>query len=139
MKFDYFTELIKVILVIVIMPLFVEAFFFMIFHPSSLFEVIMEPELLGKKDLLVSRYRIMANFIRAYLQKILMPLIDYLVFIDSFEYSFGELMRSFYLFNHSKEVDNVIELVKNVLRSGNVASVNASMENLSLFIVPFLS
>ena len=48
-------------------------------------------------------------------------------------------MRSFYLFNHSKEVDNVIELVKNVLRSGNVVSVNASMENLSLFIVPFLS
>lgn len=121
------------------MPLFVEAFFFMIFHPSSLLEVIMEPELLGKKDLFVSRYRIMANFIRAYLQKILMPLIDYLVFIDSFEYSFGELMRSFYLFNHSKEVDNVIELVKNVLRSGNVVSVNASMENLSLFIVPFLS
>ena len=68
-----------------------------------------------------------------------MPLIDHLFFLDSFECSFGELLRSFLLFNHPKKVDNVRELVKNVLRSGNVVSVSARMENLSLFVVIFLS
>lgn len=61
-------------------------------------------------------------------------------FHNTTECSIGEVMCSMHLFGHSDVilVHNVRELVNNVVRSGDVASVSARVENLSLFIVTFL-
>ena len=58
-------------------------------------------------------------------------------FHNTTECSIGEVMCSFGHFD-VRLVHNVRELVNNVVRSGDVASVSARVENLSLFIVTFL-
>lgn len=137
------------------MRLFVKAFFVMIIHPkgwiilNNLFILGLwcdrnfgkiNPLFCGfhENNLRFSRYRV--SLIALVHLKVIFILINYMPFHNTTECSIGEVMCSMHLFGHSDVilVHNVRELVNNVVRSGDVASVSARVENLSLFIVTFL-